>query len=154
MGHSIHTYFKPNNFFTQIEEVLQVCEKYLSDFNPVKMDDFVALDPWAWILDFPYNRDEDNQFPYLRLITQGFMDRYAEIECRNDIKRLCEAFGASEWWTCDENGDDAYCDLNQHDFEVALRNESFEYAAFIIEGTRWPSNCHFVHDSSKTIVME
>lgn len=154
MGHGIHTYFKPTTPFSTVKEVFDFCEHHLSYYNPELKGNVIWLNPWCFSLDFPSNRDEDPSFPYLKLYTQGRIGILAnEIQCRNDIKTICEAFGANNWWTCDECSDDFVCDLMTDDFERVLQTQSFEYEYLLMHSFSWPQNCHFIHDSSNKILI-
>lgn len=153
MGHGIHIYFKPSRLFNSIQEVYD-CICHLKRFSPELMGDFISLDPWCSILDFPFNCFEDSSFPYLKLYTQGHIGILAnEIQCRNDIKTICETLGAKDWWTCDECSDDFICDLHTGEFERMLQTRSFEYEKFLMPSFSWPQNCHFIHDSSDKMLI-
>lgn len=145
MGHGIHTYFKPTKSFASEEELYQHCKQHLSCYNLELMDDFISLDPWCFILDFPMT---GSGF-YLRLYTQGRIGKLRdEPECRRDIKVICESFGATDWWTCDENSDDYICDLTYPEFEEFLKKSSNEYEDFANPNPGIYQPRHFIHDSS------
>ena len=149
MGHGIHTYFKPSIPFNNIKEVFDFCKCHLNQYNPVLMENSIWLDPWCFMLDFPDNRYEDPSFPYLKLYTQGHLSiLYDTLQCRNDIKTICEMLGAKDWWTCDECSDDIVCDLSIDEFEKVLESQSIEYEKLLMPTFLWPQNCHFIHDGS------
>lgn len=154
MGHGIHTYFKPSRLFNSIHEVYDFCKHGLNQYNPVEMDNFIAFDRWCFMLDFPINCYDDSTFPYLKLYAQGRLDLLVnELECRNDMKTICEAFGAEDWWTCDECSDDDICDLRSGEFERVLKTRSVEYERFLMPTFRWPEDCCFIHDSRRKILI-
>lgn len=153
MSHGIHTYFKPSRSFKTIQEVYD-CICHLEQFSPELMGDFISLGPWCFILDFPIDFTDGYMSPYLKLYTQGHMDILAnELQCRNDIKTICETLGAKDWWTCDECSDDVVCDLSIGEFEKVLQTQSVEYEQFLMPTFSWPQNCHFIHDSSDKVLI-
>lgn len=148
MGHGIHTYFKPGRFFNSIEKLHEHCTLYLSELEPtIWSDTSISFNRWCLSLEFPIEMYGDVSLSYLRLYTQGFMSNIEEeTDWRKDISTICRAFGAEEWWTCDECAEDLVVDMNLKDFEMALHTRSIEYADYVKPDSIWPDGCLFVHD--------
>lgn len=130
--------------FGSIDEIYDFCCKHLSKYRPELTDYEIDLSPWAFSLNFYYFHGL-----YLQLFTQGRLNSlYDHPDCREDIRTICEAFGATEWWICDEDASDIFENLTPDEFEMALLTQSVDYEYFLHDGAPWPKDCHFIADGS------
>ena len=151
MSQRIYVFLKPSKELTFSDMANKINDLFpgMAEINSEGDIDLHAQ--WPGYITTPSNCYEDSTFPYKCIFFWCYWDSILKsTEFRKYLNKLCNIFGATEWWYIEEESIDFVDDLNTEEFEKILK-ESFGIEKFEMPHYFPESKHYFFKDSSDRV---